>query len=139
MSSDLIHRFHKDISSIPLPEKFTFPFFYEPHELCKIAASELQNYLQTQTDWEHNFGLDDSQSGMIIGKMFGVLVVQNQNNELGYLAAFSGKLAESNQLPYFVPTVFDMLEEDGFFKKAFATSLNKKMALLFPFCLVLYR
>lgn len=117
MSSDLIHRFHKDISSIPLPEKFTFPFFYEPHELCKIAASELQNYLQTQTDWEHNFGLDDSQSGMIIGKMFGVLVVQNQNNELGYLAAFSGKLAESNQLPYFVPTVFDMLEEDGFFKK----------------------
>jgi tRNA pseudouridine32 synthase / 23S rRNA pseudouridine746 synthase len=113
----LLHTFHQDISQIPLPEKFTFPFFYEPHELSKIAAKELQNYLETQTDWEHNFGLDESQSGMIIGKMFGVLVVQNQHNQLGYLVAFSGKLAESNHLPYFVPTVFDMLEEEGFFKK----------------------
>lgn len=117
MISSLFHAFQKDISTIPLPEKFTFPFFYEPHELSKIAAKELQNYLETQTDWEHNFGLNDSQKGMIIGKMFGVLVVQNQQNELGYLVAFSGKLAESNHLPYFVPTVFDMLEEDGFFKK----------------------
>lgn len=117
MYSDLLHHFQNDISAIQLPGKFTFPFFYEPHELSKIAAKELQNYLQSQTDWEHNFGLDESQSGLIIGKMFGVLVVQNQNNELGYLAAFSGKLAESNHLPYFVPTVFDMLEEDGFFKK----------------------
>jgi tRNA pseudouridine32 synthase/23S rRNA pseudouridine746 synthase len=49
--------------------------------------------------------------------MFGVLVVQNQQKELGYLVAFSGKLAESNHLPYFVPTVFDMLEEEGFFKQ----------------------
>lgn len=117
MYSDLLHFFQNDISAIQLPEKFTFPFFYEPHELSKIAATELQHYLNTQTDWEHNFGLDTSQSGMIIGKMFGVLVVQNQNNELGYLAAFSGKLADSNHLPYFVPTVFDMLEENGFFKK----------------------
>lgn len=117
MSLHLLHSFQNDISAIQLPKKFTFPFFYEPHELCKIAATELQNYLKTQTDWEHNFGLDASQSGLIIGKMFGVLVVQNQNNELGFLAAFSGKLADSNHLPYFVPTVFDMLEEDGFFKK----------------------
>lgn len=117
MYSDLLHHFQNDISAIQLPEKFTFPFFYEPHELSKIAAKELQNYLQAQTDWEHNFGLDTSQDGLIIGKMFGVLVVQNQNNELGYLAAFSGKLSNSNHLPYFVPTVFDMLEEDGFFKK----------------------
>lgn len=117
MLQSQFHTFQTNVSSIPLPEKFTFPFFYEPHELSKIAASELQNYLQTQSDWEHNFGLDDSQNGLIIGKMFGVLVVQNQHNELGYLAAFSGKLAESNHLPYFVPTVFDMLEEEGFFKK----------------------
>lgn len=117
MSLHLLHSFQNDISAIQLPKKFTFPFFYEPHELSKIAATELQNYLQTQTDFEHNFGLDESQSGLIIGKMFGVLVVQNQNNELGYLAAFSGKLADSNHLPYFVPTVFDMLKEDGFFKK----------------------
>jgi tRNA pseudouridine32 synthase/23S rRNA pseudouridine746 synthase len=47
--------------------------------------------------------------------MFGVLVVQNSNGELGYLWAFSGKLAESNHHPFFVPTVFDMLEENSFF------------------------
>jgi tRNA pseudouridine32 synthase/23S rRNA pseudouridine746 synthase len=49
--------------------------------------------------------------------MFGVLVVQHPSGELGYLAAFSGKLANSNHHPYFVPPVFDILTEDGFFRK----------------------
>lgn len=117
MQKNLFHSFKQNVSGIAIPEKFTFPFFYEPHQLSKIATSELQNYLENQIDWEHNFGLDETQNGLVIGKMFGVLVVQNQENELGYLAAFSGKLAETNHLPYFVPTVFDMLEEEGFFKK----------------------
>ena len=109
--------FKQNISGIHLPQKFTFPFYYEPHQLSKIAASELQNYLQTQTDWEHNFGLHEGQKGLVIGKMFGVLVVQNQVGEIGYLAAFSGKLADSNEHRHFVPPVFDMLKQDGFFKQ----------------------
>jgi tRNA pseudouridine32 synthase/23S rRNA pseudouridine746 synthase len=109
--------FKQNISGITLPQKFTFPFYYEPHELSKIAASELQEYLQTQTDWEHNFGLQEGQKGLVIGKMFGVLVVQNQAGEIGYLAAFSGKLADSNEHHHFVPPVFDMLKQDGFFKQ----------------------
>ncbi len=117
MQKTLFQTFKKSIIGIPLPEKFTFPFYYEPHPLCIIAAEELQDYLKSQTDFEHNFGLDETQQGLIIGKMFGVLVVQNQQGDLGYLWAFSGKLAESNQLPFFVPTVYDMLEHDGFFKK----------------------
>lgn len=112
---ELFQPFQHNISGIPLPEKFTFPFYYEPHELSIIAARELQNHLETQTDFEHNFGLDKNQEGLVIGKMFGVLVVQKNNSELGYLWAFSGKLADQNHLPYFVPTVFDMLEEDSFF------------------------
>ncbi|MFY7957947.1 MAG: RluA family pseudouridine synthase [Flavobacterium macrobrachii] len=111
------HSFQTNISTIPLPEKFTFPFYYEPHKLSIIAANELQNYLKTQTDFEHNFGLDEKQKGLQIGKMFGVLVVQNQNGELGHLWAFSGKLAESNHHPKFVPTVYDMLDDNGYFKK----------------------
>lgn len=107
--------FQQDISGIALPEKFTFPFYYEPHELSKIAAKALQDYLETQTDFEHNFGLSDTQDGLAIGKMFGVLVVQNTDGQLGYLWAFSGKLAERNHHPFFVPTVFDMLEENSFF------------------------
>jgi tRNA pseudouridine32 synthase/23S rRNA pseudouridine746 synthase len=112
---ELFQPFQQNISGIALPEKFTFPFYYEPHELSKIAAKALQDYLETQTDFEHNFGLNDTQDGLAIGKMFGVLVVQNTDGQLGYLWAFSGKLAERNHHPFFVPTVFDMLEENSFF------------------------
>ena len=114
---ELFQTFKTNISNIPLPERFTFPFYYEPHKLSIIAANELQNYLETQTDFEHNFGLDEKQKGLEIGKMFGVLVVQNQNGELGYLWAFSGKLAESNHHPKFVPTVYDMLDDNDNNKK----------------------
>lgn len=125
----LFQPFKTNISGIALPEKFTFPFYYEPHPLAIIASNELQDYLEFQTDFEHNFGLKEGQSGFIIGKMFGVLVVQNQRGELGYLWAFSGKLAEQNQLPYFVPTVYDMLDESSFYKKEEAkiNELNREI------------
>ena len=105
--------FQESIKGIALPERFTFPFCYEPHPLSILAAKELQDYIQTQNNWQHNFGLNDNKNG--IGKMFGVLVVQNADNELGYLAAFSGKLAGGNHHERFVPPVFDILEEEGFF------------------------
>ncbi len=98
-----------------MPKVFTNPFNYTPHPYCLQAAAQLQNYLSTQTEWTHNFGLNDTDdTETVIGKMFGVLVVQNQKNEIGYLAAFSGKLANSNQHAAFVPPVFDMLTEDSF-------------------------
>lgn len=99
-----------------MPEKFTFPFYYEPHRLAKLAAEELQNHLESQTDWLHNFGKPNGQDPAAIGKMFGVLVVKNSEGELGYLAAFSGKLADGNHWPKFVPPVFDILKKDGFYK-----------------------
>jgi tRNA pseudouridine32 synthase/23S rRNA pseudouridine746 synthase len=117
MKKTIFQPFKTTISGISLPEKFTFPFYYEPHELSSIAANELQDYLEKQTDFDHNFGLRENQEGLVIGKMFGVLVCQNQENELGYLWAFSGKLAGVNQLSYFIPTIFDMLQENGFFRK----------------------
>lgn len=124
--------FKSDISGISLPDKFTFPFYYEPHQLAVIASAELQDYLASQSDFEHNFGLDKNQEGLVIGKMFGVLVCRNENEELGYLWAFSGKLAEVNHLDYFVPTVFDMLDPGGFFKKeeAVINSLTTQIELL---------
>lgn len=127
----LLH-FKQNITNIPLPETFTFPFYYEPHELSKIAASELQHYLQTQTDFNHNFGLNKDQDGLVIGKMFGVLVVQNKDNQIGYLAAFSGKLADSNTHKVFVPPVFDMLQQDGFFKQEekLLNTYNRKIEIL---------
>ncbi len=121
MSNELQHKItyfpEEKIRGISLPEKFTFPFYYEPHPLTEIAARELQNYLENEFDSGHNFGLDESQKGLVIGKMFGVLVVQDKDAKLGYLSAFSGKLAGSNDHEKFVPPVFDMLTEDSFFKK----------------------
>lgn len=105
------------IDGIPLPERFTFPFYYDPHPLTKIAAAELQQYLETHSDLDHNFGLSDDKEGIAIGKMFGVLVIQDAAGKLGYLSACSGKLAGSNDHPKFVPPVFDMLVENSFFLK----------------------
>lgn len=101
--------FKSNINAHALPERFTFPFYYEPHPLCVLAANELQARLQNQNDWQHDFHAT--------GKMFGVLLVKKIDGTIGYLSAFSGKLADSNHLPGFVPPVFDMLEEDGFFLK----------------------
>lgn len=132
MPKSLFQKFKTDISGIPLPEKFTFPFYYEPHSLSIIASNELQNYLESQTDFDHNFGLKEGQKGLVIGKMFGVLVCQNPQGEIGYLWAFSGKLAEQNQLPYFVPTVYDMLHPSSFYKQEEAkiNQLNRQIEQL---------
>ena len=107
--------FKTTLNNFTLPSRFTFPFYYEPHPLCEIAANELQKYLQTQTDFDHNFGIDPSKKGLSIGKMFGVLVVQNQQNEIGYITSVSGKLAEKNIHKKFVPPVYDMLTKDSHF------------------------
>ena len=111
------HYFKSDISEIQLPSKFTFPFYYEPHLIAKIAVTEIQNYLESQTDFKHNFGLDSTQNDLPIGKMFGVLVVQNKQKEIGYLAAFSGKLADKSLPKMFVPPVFNMRTEGSFYIK----------------------
>jgi tRNA pseudouridine32 synthase/23S rRNA pseudouridine746 synthase len=105
------------VKEIAAPARFTFPFYYEPHPLTLIAASELQQYLEEQTHLDHNFGLTTDTAGAAIGKMFGVLVVADATGKLGYLSAFSGKLADSNDHPNFVPPVFDMLTENSFFLK----------------------
>jgi len=104
-----------NISGIERPEKFTFPFYYEPHKLSEIATKELQEYLENQQDFEHNFGLNSTSDELPIGKMFGVLVVENQENQLGYLCAFSGKLADKSLPKKFVPPIFNMRTEGSFY------------------------
>jgi tRNA pseudouridine32 synthase / 23S rRNA pseudouridine746 synthase len=127
-------RFHplNNTFNFSLPEKFTFPFYYQAHPLAILAANELQDYLTNQQEWKHNFGLETENNGLIIGKMFGVLVVQNTKNKLGFLASYSGKLANSNEHSYFVPPVYDMLQSESFFKKEEEklNELNKKISFL---------
>ena len=104
----MIHSFPIATENLPLPQLFTYPFHYTPHPLCVKAAEEVQQYLQSRTDW-----YEELQQG----KMFGVLVVKTPTGEVGYLAAFSGNLAGSNHHDYFVPPVYDLLNPDGYFKE----------------------
>ena len=103
----MLHRFTTSITDIPLPERFTYPFCYTPHPLCILAAQEVQNYLSQQTEWKEELSQ---------GKMFGVLIVQTEQGETGYLAAFSGILAGKSRHAFFVPPVYDLLQPQGFFK-----------------------
>ena len=103
-----MHPFKANISQHPLPEQFTFPFYYTPNPWCVLAVEEVQSYLESRTDWHEELQK---------GKMFGVLVVQNPQGETGFLAAFSGNLAGSNFHDYFVPPVYDLLNPDGYFKE----------------------
>ena len=94
-------------ATCPLPHKFTYPFHYEPHPLCRMAAQQVQAYVQAQAAWHDELAR---------GKMFGVLVVQTRGGRLGFVAAYSGLLAGRNDHPYFVPSVFDAMQPDGYFK-----------------------
>ncbi len=102
----IIHPLHTDITP---PERFTYPFCYEPHPLAVLAARELQQELGRMTLTE--------------GKMFGVLVVDSPDGGMlegasqAFVAAYSGLLEGRNDWPYFVPPVFDAQQPDGYFKQ----------------------
>ena len=102
----MIHPLYTDL---PRPERFTYPFCYDPHPLALLAARELQQELGRMTLTE--------------GKMFGVLVVETDQQAtiaeapIGFLAAYSGLLEGRNDWPYFVPPVFDAQQPDGHFKQ----------------------
>ena len=81
---------------------------YIPHPLCLKAMEEVEQYLLCMREWQEEINN---------GKMFGVLVVEDERHHLGFLAAFSGLLAEHNDWDYFVPPVFDFLQPEGYFKQ----------------------
>ncbi len=101
--------FHPLYSSITPPKRFTYPFHYVPHPLALEACKELQQYIAAQKAWAEE---------LANGKMFGVLVVRDDQGQLGFLAAYSGLLNGSNDLDYFVPAVYDLLKDGGEFKRA---------------------
>ncbi|MBK9565125.1 MAG: RNA pseudouridine synthase [Saprospiraceae bacterium] len=109
---NIFTHFSRDISSISLPNRFNYPFSYQPHPLAVAAAEELMENLDQLKD--HYFGLNGSNEGL--GKMFGVLVVKDLSGNLGYLSAFSGKLSGGHHYDGFVPPVFDTMDEKGFYR-----------------------
>jgi len=95
----------KDLNkSTEVPELFTNPFYYSPHPLCIQAAKQIQSRLPLPN-------LNNK------GKMYGVMVVKQANDKIGFLAAYSGnEQTGSIQIP-FVPQVFDITNPNGFFRK----------------------
>lgn len=131
-SSPLFIHFNQQIDVNLLPDRLSLMNGNEVHPLCVLAAEELQAHILKQKKWQHNFGLENEGTGTVIGKMFGVLVVQNPQKEIGYLAAFSGKLAGSNQHDKFVPPIFDLLTENSFLNIGMQelTALNSEIKSL---------
>jgi tRNA pseudouridine32 synthase/23S rRNA pseudouridine746 synthase len=64
--------------------------------------------------------------------MFGVLVVQSEAGELGYLSAYSGKLTNMARPAGFVPSVFEMPAAPNFFTEGSdeITALTNRIAAL---------
>ncbi|TRX72123.1 RluA family pseudouridine synthase [Carboxylicivirga sp. M1479] len=91
--------FDKDL----LPTQLTDPFDSKVNPLASEAADKLHKFLPDSTK-------------MKSGKMYGVLVVYNSKNELGYLAAYSGNESKNDAAINFVPQVFDITNPNGFFR-----------------------
>jgi tRNA pseudouridine32 synthase/23S rRNA pseudouridine746 synthase len=106
--------FDKNITLPKLPIIFTHLVDNQPHEICLLAIQLLQNHLSLDDKWNKYFDISHKINGPSIGKMFGIMVVKNQDMEIGYISAFSGKLDGENQHPYFVPPVYDSLTNDSF-------------------------
>lgn len=98
---------HPLSSDYPRPERFTYPFCYEPHPLCLVAVEEVKQEIERIQPKE--------------GKMFGVLVVegmtQGDGSPVSFLAAYSGLLEGRNDWDFFVPPVYDAQQPDGYFKQ----------------------
>jgi len=105
------------------PAKFTFPFCYQPHPLCLQAAHEVEQRIARLPEWRDE---------VAAGKMFGVLVCEDTDGELGFLAAYSGQIGGREDWPWFVPAVFDYLQPDGHFRQEEAriTAINHQIVAL---------
>lgn len=135
----MIHFFKKPVSHLALPEKFTYPFHYTPHPLCVLAAEEVKEYIASRKEWQEELACGKMFGVLIVQKENKQEIIRkevanesthnganskvttneeidNGENLIGYLAAFSGNLAGKNLHPYFVPPVYDLLQPEGFFK-----------------------
>lgn len=112
---------HKLTTKVAKPERFTFPFCYQPHPLAVCATEEVKKYVAEN-------GL-----GEVLwhdGKMLGVLVVETENGQTAFLAAYSGQISGGyGWTDYFVPPVFDLTSPGGRFKlrEAEISEMNRRV------------
>lgn len=109
---------HTLVSVESIPTQFTFPHCYTPHPLVVQAAEDVKEELKLHPEWAKEIER---------GKMFGVLVCENNDkeeerqdkphNDFCFLAAFSGTLGGKTIQPYFAEPVYDLMAPNSYFKK----------------------
>lgn len=99
----MLHPLPPESEGIPSPAQFTYPFCYQPHPLCQLAAKEVIAHCYATPEMVPTEG-----------KMFGVLVVE-QDGQRYYLRAFSGIYNGSYHHEGFVPPICDL--QHGYFRE----------------------
>lgn len=108
---------------IGLPDRMNNPFGYVPSELARMVMTEVQHDIDNMAEWMPEISK---------GKMFGILIVKDNDGQLGYLKAYSGQILGREDWPGWVPAVFDYLQPDGYFvtHENEISAINKRVAEL---------
>ena len=110
---------------------FTDPFRYVPHPLVRKAAREVVERLDRQI--AEGELPSEVAKGFREGKMLGVLICQPKEEEHGsdvrILYAFSGSVGGTSNVEGFVPPIFDLTEDNGYYRRheAEISAINKEV------------
>ena len=108
MNEQFIFNFKTDINNIDIPLNLNNPFDTKVPYLARIAGIEFQDFIEMESKgWKHDFHIEK-------GKMFGVLVVQKEDNSFGFIGTVSGKIKSQETCNQFVPSIFDESTDNNF-------------------------
>ena len=123
MDKQVIFNFKTDISKIDIDALLNNPFSKSIPKIARLAAKEFQEFITSESQvWKHDFSTQK-------GKMFGVLVVQKEDNSYCYLGTVSGQLPGRAICKRFIPSIFDDSADDFFINKGMSelTEISNKI------------
>lgn len=91
------------------PSFFTYPFHYHAHPMVCDVAHEVQQKL-------NSFSSEKSFKDLVEQKMIGILIVEDQQQNTGYLTAISGINPSIEEYIPIVPSIVSLEVKDGFYK-----------------------
>ncbi len=112
---EYFNQFKAETRHIELPSKFTFPFNYTPHPLTILAKEQVKDHLQKSSHW-HYSAIANKINGEDKGRMFGVLIVKNSENNIGFLAAVSGNTEYDLGEIKLIPSIYNVNDPNGFYR-----------------------
>ncbi len=106
--------------TIELPELLNTPFSSSVPMVINHVSQELRARIAQ---------LGKYQEELALGKMFGVMVIEDQCGRVGYISAFSGTLGAELNVDGFVPPIFDYSDPSGYYmeEEGKISAINKKI------------